>query len=349
MSRTNRKYEHLRYALQQGKNPANFDDCILVHQSISEVDWNNIDLSTSIAGIRLEMPFFINAITGGAPETKKINRVLASAARQAGIAMAVGSQRAALDNNELKETFTVVRQVYPRGVIFANIGAYADTDMAKKAVDMIEADALQVHLNIPQELVMAEGDRNFKSYNKNIKNIIKELDIPVIVKEVGFGMSRETALMLLDSGVKVLDISGRGGTNFIKIEGGRRGLNVEKDLLNWGMPTLISLIEVIDAAKEKGEVISSGGVNNAFNIVKSLSLGAAACSAAGLPVKIAVEQGEEALIEWIENLKVSIKQIMAMIGANNLEQLREKPLVIRGYAAEWLEMRGINIKKFSQR
>ncbi len=349
MSRTHRKYEHLHYALQQGSKAADFDDCILVHQSISEVDFNNIDLSTSIAGIKLKFPFFINAITGGAPETIKINHALASAARQAGIAMAVGSQRAALENSQLKETFKIVRDVYPQGVIFANIGAYADTNMAKKVVDMIEADALQVHLNVPQELIMAEGDRIFKGYNKNIRNIVKELDIPVIVKEVGFGMSRETARILLDSGVQVLDISGYGGTNFVQIEGGRRGLKAEEELLNWGIPTLISLVEVLETAAGRGEVISSGGVSNAFNIAKSLSLGAAACSAAGLPVKIIIEQGEEAFIEWIEKLKVSIKQIMAMVGACNLEQLRGKPLVIRGNTADWLGKRGIDVKKFSQR
>ncbi|PKM82284.1 MAG: type 2 isopentenyl-diphosphate Delta-isomerase [Firmicutes bacterium HGW-Firmicutes-13] len=349
MPRTYRKYDHLHYALKQGINSADFDDCELVHQSIPDVDYNNIDLVTSMAGIKLNLPFFINAITGGAPDTKKINHALAAAAKEAGIAMAVGSQTAALENNELKETFKVVRDVYPDGVIFANIGAYADTDMAKRAVDMIKADALQVHLNVPQELIMTEGDRNFKGHYKNIRNMVKELGIPVIVKEVGFGMSRETARILLDNGVQVLDVGGYGGTNFVKIEAARRGLELDEELLNWGIPTLISLVEVLETAGEKAQVISSGGVNNSFNIIKSLSLGAAACSAAGLPVKIIVEQGEEAFVEWIKNLKVSLKQIMTMVGASNLEQLREKPLVIRGKTAEWLEKRGIDIKKFCQR
>jgi len=349
MSRSSRKGEHIYHALLSGNNYADFKDCSLVHQSISDIDFEDIDLTTSLAGIPLGLPVFINAITGGTVDTKKINKILASAAKDAGMALAVGSQMSALEDKDMRETFQTVREEYPEGVVFANIGAYANPEMAIEAVDMVKAAALQVHLNVPQELIMAEGDRKYKGYLNNISSMVKNLDVPVIVKEVGFGMSMETAQKILNCGVKVLDIGGYGGSNFIRIEAERRNIELEEEMLSWGIPTLISLLEVLDVTKGKGEVIASGGLNNAFNIAKSLALGASAVGMAGLPLSIIQKKGKNEFMNWIRDLTLSLKQIMAMVGASSMKELKETPVVIRGKTAEWLDKRGIDTCFLAQR
>ncbi len=349
MSRFSRKDDHIYFSLEFPTHSADFKDCVLVHMSIPDVDFDNIDLKTTIAGLSLSLPIFINAITGGTLLSKEINGKLASAARKAGIAMAVGSQMAAIENKEMEETFKIVRDIFPEGIVFANIGAYAEPEAAVKAVEMLGASALQLHLNVPQELLMPEGDRNFKGYLDNIKRITDNVSVPVIVKEVGFGMSRETALILTGLGVKVLDIGGRGGTNFMQIEAGRRGVELDNQLLNWGIPTLTSLLEVMDVVKDKGEVIASGGINDAMTLAKSLCLGAKAVGIAGLPIKIIVQQGEEVFLKWLENLMNNLKIIMAMVGANNLEELRNKPLVITGETASWMDKRGVDLSWLADR
>ncbi len=349
MSRISRKDDHLYFSLEFSIHSADFKDCALIHQSIPDVDFDSIDIKTSVAGLSLGLPVFINAITGGSLQSKEINSKLASAARKAGMAMALGSQMAAIENKDMEDTFKVVREIYPEGIFFANIGAYAKPEDAEEAVEMLGANALQLHLNAPQELIMPEGDRNFKGHLDNIKKIWDRVKVPVIVKEVGFGMSRETALKLSGMGIKILDVGGRGGTNFMQIEARRRELQLDYELLNWGIPTLTSLLEVLDVVKNKGEVIASGGINDAMTLAKSLCLGAKAVGIAGLPVKIIVQQGEKEFLKWLENLMENLKIIMAMVGASNLEQLREKPVVIKGETAAWMDRRGIDIKWLARR
>lgn len=349
MSRGSRKDEHLHYVMQYQVKDADFSDCRLVYQGLPEIDYNQVDISTSLGGIRLEVPFFINAITGGTDKTGKVNRALAEAARLSGLAMAVGSQMAALEDREMERTFQVVREVNPGGVIFANIGAYATPDMARRAVEMVQAQALQVHLNIPQELMMPEGDRDFRGYLDNLTGIARELQVPVIVKEVGFGLSRETALQLISRGIKIMDVGGRGGTNFIQVEADRKGIYLEEEMQSWGIPTLTSLLETLDAAGEGCQVIASGGINNAFSLAKALSLGARAVGMAGLPVKIILERGKEAFQDWVAGLSHSLKQLMTMVGAPGLEELRKKPVVITGNTSQWMERRGIGVNHLARR
>lgn len=348
MSRKSRKFDHLHFSLSSNLRTSDFSDCLLVHQSISGVSFEDTDITTSLAGIPLDIPVFINAITGGAPETREINKSLASAARRAGLAMAVGSQMSALLNEDMEESFKVIREENPGGVIFANLGAYADLEMAERAVEMIQADALQVHLNIPQELVMKEGDRDFRGYLDNITALAKGLKIPLMVKEVGFGVSMETAQTLLEAGVRLLDVGGRGGTNFLDIEAQRRGIQLEKEWLNWGIPTLISLVEALHVFKGKGEVIASGGISNSFNLAKSLALGSKAAGIAGIPLKIIMEEGEDSFLDWMGELIHSLKVLMVMVGVTNLEELKKVPLVIRGKTGEWLSTRGIDITHLAQ-
>ena len=173
MTRQERKLEHLWHTVQADLTSADFSDVELVHNCLPETAYDDLDLSTTIAGIKLSQPLFINAITGGVEDAQIINRELAEVARECGFALAVGSQMAALENKDFGKTYRVVREIYPEGIIFANIGAYADPDQAARAVEMVEADALQIHLNVPQELMMKEGDRDFRGFTQRIARIVK--------------------------------------------------------------------------------------------------------------------------------------------------------------------------------
>ena len=184
-------------------------------------------------GQGLSLPLIINAMTGGIQEAWDFNRDISELGAQFNIGVAVGSQTIALENRQLAESFKIVRKVNPEGLILANVAANAEPQMAVRAAEMIEADGLQLHLNIPQELAMREGDRRFKGLKDNIAEIVHLSPVPVIAKEVGFGMSRETAQQLFDTGVRFFDVGGRGGTNFIAIEQARSGVLAD-EFSSWG-------------------------------------------------------------------------------------------------------------------
>jgi isopentenyl-diphosphate delta-isomerase len=342
MSRQARKLEHLWHAVRSEPASADFSDIGLVHNCLPGTCFNTLDLSTRVAGIPLKSPIFINAITGGVEDAEEVNRELALAARECGLAFAVGSQMAALEDMLYERTFKVVRQVYPEGVIFANIGAYADTEMARRAVDMLEADALQVHLNVPQELMMAEGDSDFRSYRERLLDIVLTSEVPVIVKEVGFGVAREQAVIFQEMGVAAIDVGGRGGTNFLQIEKRRAHLKTGEGLLEWGIPTAATLLETAAGAPEL-DLIASGGVNTGMLVAKSLALGARAAGLAGLAVKILLSEGREALVKRLQNIEWELKTVMCMTGAASIAQLRTVPVAVTGRTREWLTARGIPI------
>ncbi|HHX76722.1 MAG TPA: type 2 isopentenyl-diphosphate Delta-isomerase, partial [Firmicutes bacterium] len=192
VTRSKRKLDHLEEVLKRPLNNADFSGVRYVHNSLPEVDLKLVDLKTNLAGINLATPFFINAITGGAAETLDVNKKLALLCKELNMPLAVGSQAAALENPRLRRTYTIVREIYPEGIIFANISPAAGLEGAKAAVQMLAADALQIHLNAPQEIVMEEGERDFRGWRRNIREICSGLEVPVIVKETGFGMSFET-------------------------------------------------------------------------------------------------------------------------------------------------------------
>jgi isopentenyl-diphosphate Delta-isomerase len=340
MTRQARKLEHLWHAVRSELRSADFSDINLIHNCLPETALNALNLSTQVAGIALRHPLFINAITGGVEDAENINHELALAAHECGLAFAVGSQMAALENPLYVKTFKVVREACPNGVVFANIGAYATPDMARRAVDMVHADALQIHLNVPQELMMAEGDSDFRGYHKKIERIVSAVSVPVIAKEVGFGVAREQAAQLKEIGVAAIDVGGKGGTNFMHIEKRRAHLKTNDDLLDWGMPTAISLLEA--AAGAPGlDLIASGGINTGLLAAKSLALGAVAVGLAALPVKILLSEGREALVARIKDIEWELKTVMVMTGANSIAELRKAPVVITGKTREWLKERGI--------
>ncbi|AEE91487.1 Isopentenyl-diphosphate delta-isomerase [Tepidanaerobacter acetatoxydans Re1] len=340
-----RKKEHIKYSMLLEKNLKRnaFDDIKILHNCLSEININDIDLSTNLQSIKLTSPIIINAMTGGIKEGRTINRELAKIAKKLGLAMAVGSQTIALKNPNSIASFQITREINPDGIIFANLSADSTLKEANQAIEMINADALQIHLNVPQEVMMKEGRKNFTGIVDNIAEIVDNINIPVIVKEVGFGIAKEEAIILAKNGVKIIDIGGSGGTNFIAIENARSKSKAFRHLQDWGIPTPISLIEVIDAVGDKVDTISSGGLKNGLDAAKSLALGAKATAFAGYFLYILLKKGPSALEKYILQIEKEIKYVMAMVGTKNFEELQQRPVIIQGKTYHWAKYREINI------
>lgn len=346
--RISRKMEHVHYALELGQNrQQGLADIKLVHNCLPETSTDHIALTTTIGDLTMSSPILINAMTGGAHETESINRELAILAREKGLSMAVGSQMSAIKNSEVASSYEVVRRENPNGIIFANLGSEATTEQALRAVDMIEANALQIHLNVMQELIMPEGDRSFVGMLGRIERIVRHTPVPVIVKEVGFGISRDNAKQLRDVGVQVLDVGGSGGTNFAAIENARRPAAL--DWLNdWGTPTSMTLLEAL-SVYSWGSIIASGGITNALEAAKALTLGASAVGMAGAFLKVLRVDGVDALHAYAEELHQGLILIMTALGANSIQALTGCPVVIVGDTAEWCRTRGIDITSYTER
>jgi isopentenyl-diphosphate delta-isomerase len=348
VSRAQRKIDHIKHAVEVGQVRAHgFEDIQFVHQSLPNLSVDDIKSDCKLGELSLSSPILINAMTGGGGEqTLKINQSLAMVAKECNVALAVGSQMSAIKDKSEQSTYKIVRAENPNGIIFANLGSEATVDQALQAIEMVSANALQIHLNVVQELVMPEGDRDFTNALKRIENIAKQVPVPIIVKEVGYGMSYETAKTLKEIGVNIVDIGGYGGTNFSKIENMRRARTV--DFFNdWGIPTVSSLIEVSSHSPDQA-IIASGGIMSGLDIVKSMRLGASCVGMAGYLLKFLLENGTEKVIEEITNLHDDIRLIMTALGKRNFTGLKEAPLVIKGSTHHWLQERGINTQIFSK-
>lgn len=343
MSRFSRKDEHIKKRLTQNLGLADFSDIYFIHNCLPERDLEEVTLETSLFGATLRSPLFINALTGGTPLARKVNATLAAAAAECGLPMALGSQMAALENPRTAGTFRIARAVYPEGSLWANLGSYATPPMARKAIGMIDAAALQIHLNVPQELAMREGDRRFRGALQRIAAIAAAVPQPVIVKEVGCGIAREQARQLLEAGVAAIDVGGRGGTNFLELEERRARRGLSREILSWGLPTAISLVEVISAVSGRAGIIAGGGMFSSLNIAKALALGADAVGLAGAPLQLAFRGGRRSLVRAIRKLEEELRLIMLMTGSSTLEELRRAPLVITGFTGEWMRRRGISL------
>lgn len=340
----NRKDQHIHYAeMQYSSSKTNgLDGVRFVHQSLSEMSVSDISLKTSLGSIELDNPFFINAMTGGSQKAMIINKNLAEVARDTNLAMAVGSISIALKESKYKESFEIVRKTNPNGILFANLGAHHSVDNAKRAVDMIEANALQLHLNTPQELVMPEGDRDFSNWLSNIESIVKSLDVPIIVKEVGFGMSKETIKQLIDVGVTIIDVAGKGGTNFIEIENERRDLKEYTYLYDWGQTTAESLLET-RVYQDKASFIASGGIRTPLDMLKSFGLGASAVGLSGEFLHLILTKGTHETISQIERFKEELAHLMTLVGAKYINTVKEKPLVLDTQLINWCQQRHLPI------
>lgn len=324
-----------------------FEDIHLVHNCLPEINPGEVDLSASLCGIRLTAPLYINAITGGSTEVIEANARLARVAARTGLALAVGSQRAALDDPSLAETYRVARDNYPNGVLMANVSAGTHPEMALRAVDMIRADLLQIHLNSVQEMLMEEGERDFRGWLKNIACLARTLPVPVVVKEVGFGIAVEQAKQLAEVGVRAIDASGTGGTNFAAVEISRSGRAASKGLVTWGIPTPISVVET--ASVPGVQVLASGGIRSGVDVLKALALGATAAGVAGPVLRAMASGGEDWAVQLLEDWITEIRQGLALLGQVTVGGMRRCPVVISGLAAEWLRARGFDPNSLARR
>jgi isopentenyl-diphosphate delta-isomerase len=357
-----RKSEHISISLnrdvQARKTTTGFEDIHFIHKALPEIDKQQIDLSTIVFDHKFAAPLIAGAITGGTPEATKINATIAEAVEELGLGMGVGSQRAAIEDNYLEKTFAVARKKAPTAFLIANIGGVQlvngySLKEVKKAMEMIEADAIAIHLNPLQEAVQPEGQTNFQGILKKIGEIARELDKPVIVKETGAGIAAEEAKKLEDMGVEGIDVSGAGGTSFAAVEyyrAKKRGNSFQRRLgdvfWDWGIPTAVSVVEVSQTVRIP--VVASGGIRDGVDVAKALALGASLTSLSQ-PVLQAAVKGIKETKNVLSLLIEELKNVMFLVGADSVKNLREVPLVITGKMAEWLGIRGFNIEKYARR
>ncbi|MBI3913636.1 MAG: type 2 isopentenyl-diphosphate Delta-isomerase [Chloroflexi bacterium] len=328
-----RKLDHLRINLKDDVQfhqlTSGLERYRFAHQALPNLALNEIDLSTRLFGKKLRSPLLISSMTGGAEQTFRINQNLATAAQALGIAMGVGSQRAALEDSAVAYTYQV-RSVAPDILLFANLGAiqlnYTYTvDQCRRAVEMIQADALILHLNAIQEAVQSEGNTNWKDLLTKIEKVCRALEAPVIAKEVGFGISDDAARQLANAGVAAIDVAGAGGTSWAAVESRRAPTKFLRELAeafwNWGIPTVDSL-RAVQRAAPKLPVIASGGIRDGIEVAKCLALGASIVGLASPMLKLA-DLGVEDLIEGIKLINETLRVAMFGIGAKNIAQLKK--------------------------
>jgi isopentenyl-diphosphate delta-isomerase len=332
-----RKSDHIRINLEEDVSfqhvAAGFEQYRLVHCALPEFDMEDVDTSSELLGKRLSAPFFISSMTGGTPEASEINQRLALAAQETGIGMGVGSQRAAIEDPSLADTYRV-RHVAPDILLMANLGAIQlnygyDVDTCRRAVEMIEADALILHLNSLQEALQPEGQTQFGGLLAKIEQVCTRLEAPVVVKEVGWGISGHVATQLANAGVAAIDVAGAGGISWSQVEMHRarsdRQRQVAAAFADWGIPTAESLVAARQGAPTL-PIIASGGVRDGIQIAKAIALGATACGIAGDFLRAASESAEVAL-NLVTVLVTQLRVAMFAAGIIDIEGLRKAAVV----------------------
>lgn len=336
---SNRKVEHLRINLEDNVQffdvRTGLENYRFVHQALPELDLDAVETYLTLFGKTLRAPLLVSSMTGGASQAERINRNLATAAQATGIAMGLGSQRAAIADPTLARTYRV-RDVAPDILLFANLGAIQlnygyGVDECLRAVDMIDADALILHLNPIQEAVQDHGNTNWSGLLGKIEQVCRTLGKPVIVKEVGFGISEQVARQLATAGVSAIDVAGAGGTSWAAVEA-KRAPNAKLQKLaemfwDWGIPTAESLVQVRRAAPEL-PIFASGGIRNGLEIAKSVALGASLVGLASPLLKLA-DVSAENTIEGIHALTQQLRVAMFGIGVSNLAALRQTPHLVK--------------------
>ncbi len=332
-----RKEEHIDINLEQNVQFPNlttgFERFRFIHDALPEIDLADIDTSINLFGKILQTPVFISSMTGGTEKAQNINRNLAEAAQIRGMAMGLGSQRAAIEDASLVASYNV-RPIAPDILLFANIGAvqlnYGYTaEHCQRAVDMIEADALILHLNPLQEAVQPEGDTNFTGLLNKIEEVCKKLEVPVIAKEVGWGISEKTASKLASAGVSAIDVAGSGGTSWSEVEYHRAPsafhARVARSFADWGIPTADS-IRYVKSATSDLPIFASGGLKDGIDVAKSVALGASLGGFAGAFLK-AADKSVEAVLDLEQEITKQLRVAMFCVSAQNLNELRQVPLI----------------------
>ncbi len=329
-----RKAEHIQLSLDDRMQLHGhfFDAYYFEHEALPELDLHEIEISTHFLEKVVEAPLLISCMTGGTEDAVRLNRHLAEAAEETGIALGVGSQRKALEDPSLVESFQV-RQWAPSVPLLANLGAVQLTygygvDECRAAVEMIEADALVLHLNPLQEAIQPEGQCDFTELTPKIGQIVECLETPVIVKEVGSGISKKLATRLWDVGVRIVDTAGVGGTSWARIEGARaQDAELGELFAGWGIPTPISIRELRHIPGL--QIIGSGGLSSGLDVAKAIALGADMAGMAQ-PFLVAADQSTEAVVEKVRRTTRELGISMFCAGARNLETLQQIELRHRG-------------------
>ena len=340
--RSKRKLDHIKYALEtgDGTRKTGLEQVHFLHNCLTSVEPGKVSLQTHIGNLALPVPVFIDAITGGAEEVREINRKLARTARMAGVPMAVGSQYGSVKHGYAADSYTVVREEYPDGLLFANVSALAAPEEAVKAVEMIGASSLEIHLNAAQELLMPEGDTAFSSLSDNLLRLAEELEMPLIIKETGCGMGREQIHVLRGMGYTCFDVAGAGGTSFTAIEA-RRSRNVRHEkFAAWGIPTAWSIVEAVQELAPQDTLIASGGIRSGWQAAQCLALGADAVSLSGIVLARALELGEEAAARYLKDIMEDIRDIMVLTGSRSIGELQQTPLIFTGEMLDFMQSRG---------
>lgn len=309
-----RKKDHIRLALADKTTLTSLDAYAIDYNSVPRFGLDNLDTSTTICNKKWQFPFFINAITAGGEECNKINQDFMEVSKACGIEFFPGSYSPALkDKND--------EAAYPKGYSM-NLGLDKDPNLILDAIEKTKAQYIQLHTNPLQEIVMPEGDHNFESWLSTLTEVSKKSPIPVILKETGFGMNEETIKLAIDLNLAAVDVSGMGGTNFARIENGRRE-DKSTYLENIGYTTAESL-EFAAPYRDKIDIIASGGIRNPLDVVKCLALGAKAVGVSKTFLEILVNDGKEALINEIEKWKKELKFLMILMNAKNIDELYGK-------------------------
>jgi len=367
-----RKISHLRGAWEYWRNPPNnsFDLVQFIHNALPEIDFDDLSLKVKFLNHMFSYPLFITAMTGGHPEVREINRILGYIATHYNIPVEVGSQRAALERPELVDTFTAIREGGSKAFVIGNIGLAQIRDspdpiqMIQNCVDMIQANGISIHLNVMQELLQPEGNHRFSGVLGKIGKIVEHSPVPVIIKEVGCGISGPVAAKLEKAGVRCINVAGYGGTNFNDIEL-NRNLNIQgtpeaqqtpestkmappwTDLIHWGIPTVVALkwVRAVTALN----LIGSGGIRSGVDLAKALCLGASVGGICGalLPALYSnghfpannadVEHAIERVKAFLDQFLLQFKITLTGIGCSSVEHLHQIPLIYFGQVREYLE------------
>jgi isopentenyl-diphosphate delta-isomerase len=357
-----RKNDHLEICLRENVQArgvtTGFEDLHLVHKALPEINRKEIDLSTKIFNHKFSAPLIVESMTGGTPRAAKINATVAQAVEELRLGMGVGSQRAALEDSKVEKTFSIVREKAPNAFIVANLGAPQlvrgyGVNEARKAVEILGADALAIHLNPLQEAIQLEGEPSYEGVLGAIEKVVKELDVPVIVKETGCGIAAEEAKRLEAARVAAIDVAGAGGTSWAAVEyyraknqmdGARQRLG--EAFWDWGIPTAVSLIEA--SQRVRIPVIASGGVRSGIDMAKALAVGASLVGMA-YPVLDPAVHGVEEVKKKLQALVEELRNTMFLVGADSIRGLRNAPVVVTGKMADWLSMRGVDPQVYARR
>jgi isopentenyl-diphosphate delta-isomerase len=362
-----RKIEHVNVALGQDVSApqrANWQDIQFVHQALPEVDLDAIDTSVTFLGHTLRYPIFVSSLTGGHPDVTTINRNLARAAEEYGLALGVGSQRAGIINPDVASSYAVTREMAPNAFLIANIGAPQlipqirheafTLEQVQRAIAMIGANALAIHMNSLQEATQPEGDRRAVGEAAALKMLTKQVSVPVIAKETGAGVCREQALLLRACGVAAIDVGGAGGSSMAALEAARAQARNDTQMLNigmlyrdWGIATPIAVVE---AGTAHLPLIATGGVRNGLDVARALALGATIVGM-GFPFLKAASESYEKVCELLEGIVAQLEVAMQLSGAANIAQLQATDVVVTGETREWLMLRGFedDLKGMAQR